>query len=232
MGPDALRGPAGPLPIDPAEDANLPPELLALKQAAERRLAEWQASGRGLGASSLVDAAVFCSSGLGDAGRHDIEIIFFLTGGNEEFLRTILNIDTSRFFDDAGKCVASRHREHLTLLPNPVLPRSRGRNRPRQRRSRRSRPAIRYNYYDDPHDHEGHGGGDPPGDGHRRALAGQPQAGAGHDPALPGRETRLPRRRRAERRAARRFRAALLADRVPPDLGPAGSAMSSIRACG
>ena len=57
MGPDALRAPAGPLPADPAEDANLPPELLALKQAAETRFAEWQASGRGLGASSLVDAA-------------------------------------------------------------------------------------------------------------------------------------------------------------------------------
>ena len=27
--------------------------------------------------------------GLGEIGRHDIEIIFFLTGGNEEFLRTI-----------------------------------------------------------------------------------------------------------------------------------------------
>ena len=27
MGPDALRAPAGPLPADPADDANLPPEL-------------------------------------------------------------------------------------------------------------------------------------------------------------------------------------------------------------
>ena len=83
MGPDALRGPAGPLPIDPAEDANLSPELQELKKKAEERLSEWQASGRGLGASSLADAAVFCSSGHGDAGRHDVEIIFFLTGGNE-----------------------------------------------------------------------------------------------------------------------------------------------------
>ena len=84
----------GPLPADPADDVNLSPELLALKQAAEQRLAEWQASGRGLGASSLADAAVFCSSGLGDAGRHDVQIIFFLTGTNEDFLRAILNIDT------------------------------------------------------------------------------------------------------------------------------------------
>src|SRR2546421_251555 len=82
---------------DPAHDVKLPPELQALKQAAEQRLAEWQASGRGLGASSLADVVVFCSSGLGDAGRHDIEIELFVTGGNEEGLRTILNLDTARF---------------------------------------------------------------------------------------------------------------------------------------
>src|SRR5205085_10515948 len=83
----------------------------------DRRLAEWQATGRGLGASSLADAAVFCSSGLGDAGRHDIEIIFFMTAANEDFLRTIFNIDTERFFDDAGKRVADDS-ENLVLLPH------------------------------------------------------------------------------------------------------------------
>ena len=40
-GPDALRGPGGPLPADPADDANLSPQQQALKQEAERRLAEW-----------------------------------------------------------------------------------------------------------------------------------------------------------------------------------------------
>jgi choline dehydrogenase len=150
MGPDALRGPAGPLPADPAEDANLPPGLLALKQAAEQRLGEWQASGRGLGASSLADAVVFCSSGLGDAGRHDIEIIFFLTGGNEEFLRTIFNIDTARFFDDAVKRVAD-DAENLVLLPHPVLPHSRG-EIVLGSADPATPPVIRMNYYDDPHD--------------------------------------------------------------------------------
>jgi hypothetical protein len=29
-------GPAGPLPVDPADDAHLPPELLDLKEAAEQ----------------------------------------------------------------------------------------------------------------------------------------------------------------------------------------------------
>ena len=32
--------------------------------------------------------------------RHDTEIICFLTGGNEDFQRTIMNLDTARFFDD------------------------------------------------------------------------------------------------------------------------------------
>jgi hypothetical protein len=70
MGLDALGAPAGPLPSDRADDVKLPPEVQALKQEAERRLAEWEASGRGLGASSLADAVVFCSSGFGDAGCH------------------------------------------------------------------------------------------------------------------------------------------------------------------
>ena len=150
MGPDALRGPGGPLPVDPAEDANLPTELLALKQAAEERFAAWQASGSGLGASSLADAAVFCSSGLGDAGRHDIEIIFFLTGRNEDFVRTIFNIDTARFFDNPGKRVAN-DAENLVLLPHPVLPHSRG-EIVLDSADPAAPPAIRMNYYDDPHD--------------------------------------------------------------------------------
>jgi choline dehydrogenase-like flavoprotein len=150
IGPDALRGPDGPLPTDPADDAHLPPELLALKETAERRLAEWQACGRGIGASSLADAAVFCSSGLGDTERHDIEIIFFMTGADEEFQRTIMNIDTARFFDDAGKRLAG-DAENLVLLPHPVLPRSRG-EIVLAGADPAAAPAIRMNYYDDPHD--------------------------------------------------------------------------------
>jgi len=42
MGPAALRGPGGPLPADPADDANLPADLQALKQEAERRITEWE----------------------------------------------------------------------------------------------------------------------------------------------------------------------------------------------
>ncbi len=150
MGPDALRAPAGPLPANPADDANLSPELQALKQEAERRLTEWQTTGRGLGASSLADAVVFCSSGLGDLQRHDTEIICFLTGGNDDFLRTIMNLDTSRFFDDAPKRMAN-DAENLLLLANPVLPHSRG-EIVLESADPAAHPAIRMNYYDDPHD--------------------------------------------------------------------------------
>jgi hypothetical protein len=95
MGPDALRAPAGPLPADPVDDAKLSPELQILKQEAERRLTEWRATGRGLASSSLVDAVVFCSTGLGDLHSHDTEIMCFVTGANDDLMRMILNIDTA-----------------------------------------------------------------------------------------------------------------------------------------
>lgn len=230
MGPGALRAPGGPLPTDPADDAGLSPELQALKQEAERRLVEWQASGTGLGASSLVDAVVFCSSGLGDEDRHDIEIICFLTSGNDDFQRTLINIDTSRFFDDPAKRLAN-DAENLLLLANPVLPRSRG-EIVLDSADPAAKPVIRYNYYDDPHRSEGHAGGDPQDDGHRRALAGQPQAGTRDDPAVSCGKARL--QGKGPSRAMRCWRISrctsrrLCTTRHPP----AGSAAWSIRGCG
>ena len=150
MGPAALRAPAGPLPADPADDENLSPELQTMKEEAERRFNEWEATGRGLGASSLADAVVFCSSGVGDLDRHDTEIICFVTGGNDDFQRTIMNLDTARFFDDPAKRIAS-DAENLLLLANPVLPRSRG-EIVLDNADPGVQPAIRMNYYDDPHD--------------------------------------------------------------------------------
>ena len=64
--------------------------------------------------------------------------------------------------------------ENLMLLPHPVLPHSEG-EIVLDSADPDCPPTIRMNYYDDPHDHEGHGGSDPPGLGYRRALAGQPQ---------------------------------------------------------
>ena len=62
LGAAAMRGPAGPLPADPADDCNLSADLQAMKQEADRRLVEWETTGQGLIASSLTDGVVFCSS--------------------------------------------------------------------------------------------------------------------------------------------------------------------------
>ena len=125
MGPAALRGPDGPLPADPGDDANLSAELQAMKQEAERRLTEWETTGRGLLASSLADAVAFCSTGLGDTHSHDAEIFTMGTAGNDDLIRLCLNIDTARYFDDAATRLAP-DAEGLYVMANPVLPHSEG----------------------------------------------------------------------------------------------------------
>jgi choline dehydrogenase len=150
MGPDALRAPAGPLPADPADDAKLSPELQALKQEATRRFMEWKTTGRGLASSSLVDAVAFCSTGLGDRHSHDMQVMCFVTGANDEFMRLILNIDTARYFDDVSKRLAP-DAENLVVLANPVLPHSEG-EIVLAGADPDAKPEIRMNYYDDPHD--------------------------------------------------------------------------------
>src|SRR6266566_6976946 len=150
MGPDALRAPAGPLPADAADDINLSPELQALKQEAERRLVEWQTTGQGLTSSSLVDAVVFCSTGLGDLHSHDTEIMCFVTAGDDDLQHRILNVDTARYFDDVSTRLAP-DTENLTLLANPVLPHSEG-EIVLDSADPLAQPNIRMNYYADPHD--------------------------------------------------------------------------------
>jgi choline dehydrogenase-like flavoprotein len=93
---------------------------------------------------------VFCSTGLGDLHSHDTEIMCFVTGGNDELLRTVLNIDTARYFDDVSKRLAP-DAENLIVLANPVLPHSEG-EIVLDSADPGTSPAIRMNYYDDPHD--------------------------------------------------------------------------------
>ena len=150
MGPSALRGPGGLLPADPAADKTLSPSLRAMKQEAERRIAEWETAGRGLAASSLADAVAFFSTGLGDSHSHDAEVICFLTGGNEDLISKCLNIDTARYFDDAAKRLAP-DAENILILANPVLPHSEG-EIVLQSADPDVHPSIRANYYDDPYD--------------------------------------------------------------------------------
>ncbi len=150
LGPDVLRGPGGPLPADPADDDRLTSDQAALKAEAERQITEWQTDGKGLPASSLYDAVVFFSTGLGDTHSHDSQIGFFVTNGDEDLIRSKLNIDTSRFFDDASKRLAP-DAEHVIMLANPVLPHSTG-ELVLTSADPSAHPDIRLNYYGDPHD--------------------------------------------------------------------------------
>lgn len=150
VGPDVFRAPGGPLPADPADDIHLSPELVGLKQEAERRLKEWATTGKGIASSSLYDAVVFYSTGLGDTHTHDAQIACFLTNGDDDFVRVKLNIDSSRYFDDAAARLGPNS-EHLYLLANPVQPHSEG-EIVLTSAEPRVHPSIRLNYYDDPHD--------------------------------------------------------------------------------
>jgi len=150
MGPAALRHPAGPLPADPAEDATLPADLQALKRDAERRLAEWEASGHSLVSSSLYDAGAWFSTGLGDQHSHDAQIAFIPSGYTFDLWQARLNIDTARYFDDPATQLAA-DRENVIVLANPVLPHSEG-EIVLESADPLVAPAIRMNYYGDAHD--------------------------------------------------------------------------------
>ena len=150
MGPDALRAPAGPLPADPADDANLPPELAGLKGESERQLAEWFTTGRGLVSSSLYEACAWYSTGLGDPHTHDAQIGLFACGYNEDIWRALLRIDPQTFFDDPTVTLAPTA-ENMIVLANPVQPHSKGEVL-LSSADPLAAPDIRYNYYGDPHD--------------------------------------------------------------------------------
>ncbi len=150
MGPDALRSPAGPLPLDPAQDAHLPPELAALKAEAERRLLEWATAGESLVSSSLYDAAAWYSTGLGDHHTHDAQISLFACGYNEDIWRRCLKVNPADYFADPATAL-SPQAETVLILANPVQPRSEGEIVLRSA-DPTAHPEIRMNYLSDPHD--------------------------------------------------------------------------------
>jgi choline dehydrogenase len=150
LGADALRQPGGPLPADPALDVDLPPELVALRDEADRRVAEWMTTGHGLASSSLFDAVAFFSTGLGDPHTHDAEIQFLPSGFSADLLRRNLRIDPDEFFADADNHFAPET-ESITVLANPVQPHSEG-EIVLTTSDPMAPPDIRMNYYADPHD--------------------------------------------------------------------------------
>jgi choline dehydrogenase len=150
LGPAALRAPAGPLPADPADDAGLPPDLADLKAEAERRLDEWVTTGRSLVSSSLYDAALWYSTGLGDEHTHDAQIGFLVCGYTADLWRGLFRVDPDEYFDDASKRLAL-DAEVVVMLPNPVQPHSEGEVRLASSDPAEP-PVISLNYFGDPHD--------------------------------------------------------------------------------
>lgn len=150
LGPDALRAPAGPLPADPKDDADLPPELAGVKAEAERRLEEWATTGRSLVSSSLYDAGLWYATGLGDEHTHDAQIGFFVCGYNPELWQSLLRIDPAEFFADAATTLAP-DAQAVIMLPNPVQPHSEGEVRLASA-DPLAPPIISLNYFSDPHD--------------------------------------------------------------------------------
>ena len=150
MGPDVLRAPGGPLPVDPADDVHLDGELADLKTEAERRLDEWQATGSSLAASSWNDASAFFSTGLGARYSHDAQISFMAGGVDVGLIGNQLNMDTSLYANDADNVLGSGA-ENIYLIVQLQLPRSEG-EIVLQSADPLTPPAIAMNYYADPID--------------------------------------------------------------------------------
>ncbi len=150
MGPDALRAPAGPLPADPADDVDLPPELAGLKAEAERRLTEWATTGHSLVASSLYDAVAFFSTGLGDPHTHDAQIAVLVAGYTAELWHGVFRMDPTQLLDDPDARLAADV-ESIVILANPVQPHSEGVVRLASN-DPADKPIIELGYMTDPHD--------------------------------------------------------------------------------
>jgi choline dehydrogenase-like flavoprotein len=150
MGPDALRSAVGPLPLDPKDDVNLPPELLGLKAEAERRLIQWATTGESYVSSSLYEAAAWYSTGLGDAHTHDAQISLFACGYNEDIWRRCLKVEPSQYFATPETMLAP-DAETVMILANPVQPHSEG-ELVLHSADPLVHPDIRMNYLSDPHD--------------------------------------------------------------------------------
>ncbi|MFT7130048.1 MAG: choline dehydrogenase, partial [Gammaproteobacteria bacterium] len=150
IGPDALRGPDGPLPEDSKNDTNLTTEQVKLKAEAERRLAEWHETGSSLVSSSLYDGISFFSTGLGNDHTHDGQIGFIPCGYDEDTVGTRLNIDLEKIMADSSKTLAA-DAEHVVFVGSNCVPRSEGEIVIKSS-DPTVPPDINFNYFSDPHD--------------------------------------------------------------------------------
>lgn len=149
-GPDALRGPDGPLPENPADDVNLTSEQQEIKAEAERRLAEWLEHGTGYAASSIYDGISFFSTGLGDGHTHDGQIGFVPTLYGPDVLGDRIFYDLDDLLGDVAKLTAP-DAENITLLASNCVPHGEG-EIVITSADPSVHPQINLNYFDDPHD--------------------------------------------------------------------------------
>ncbi len=139
----------------PRDDVDLPPELAGVKAEAERRLGEWVTTGRSLVSSSLYDAGLWYSTGLGDEHTHDAQIGFLVCGYTPDLWQALFRIDPQEYFSDPAAALAP-DAEVVVMLPNPVQPHSEGEVRLASADPLEP-PVISLNYFSDPHDVDGHG---------------------------------------------------------------------------
>jgi choline dehydrogenase-like flavoprotein len=116
----------------------------------EDSLEEWNRDGMGLASSSLYDATVFYSTGLGDQHSHDAQIGLFVAIESGDETRSLFRIDPQDFYSDVTQMTSDKS-EGISLLANPVLPHSQGEiilvsGDPEVP------PEINMNYFADPHD--------------------------------------------------------------------------------
>jgi choline dehydrogenase-like flavoprotein len=134
----------------PAAESAVPMSEVTRALEDDHVMAAWRATGHGLMSSSLYDAAAWFSTGLGDPHSHDAQIACIPCGYPFELWHDLLNIDTAQFFDDAARRLAPDARS-IIVLANPVLPHSEG-EIVLESADPDVHPAIRMNYYGDPHD--------------------------------------------------------------------------------
>lgn len=149
-GPDVLRGPDGPLPENPADDAYLTDSQARLKAEAERRIATWLETGSGLASSSLNDGIAFFSTGLGNEYTHDGQIGFIPCGYDEDVVGNRVNLDLEMLMADAAKTLGP-DAEHVIFLASNCVPHSEG-ELVIKSADPRVPPDINFNYFSDPHD--------------------------------------------------------------------------------
>ena len=113
-------------------------------------MAEWATTGHGLVSSSLYEACAWFSTGLGDHHSHDGQVGFFACGYNPDIWQRCLRVNTDEYFDDAPRRLAIDV-ESVVVLANPVQPHSEG-EIVLQSADPTVHPAIRMNYFGDPHD--------------------------------------------------------------------------------